>query len=741
MKKIRILSFVMMMVLVVLAVAGCADKNDGNTDNTGVVYQDIDLKDAVARTDFTSVYEKIGSKVTIDMVTETEDGLAYVTVDGIKYELGMDFLSMAMVYNTALTDAVKAAGYETEEDVYNEWWKLYIQRWNYLVPEIPLYSNQYFDLYSAKISNFVTSPYWDPADAIIAASSADGMVTLGSTTELSGAFRSSSWGKSSPGAADLDIENLTSGHSTVQTNKEGAMIWNTKALAETPTYVVNEDGTLTYTIKIKNDLKFSDGSAINAKNYIVSLLANSTAVSVAAGATGNSGLQLVGYKEFKAYEGADKEGASKYFAGVKLLGEYEFSVTFLADYAGYYYSMAYASFSPVPMALYTGTGVDIVVDETTKACGLTDKFYEKVEKDGAQVFARADEIKANLKWNSNLPWSGPYTVYSYDASTKTVVLKRNANYPGDDARGVATIETINYVKMVAETQNDQFKAGQIDVLAGITGAAETESALKMVRENPEKYKETHYDRAGYGKLGFRCDFGPTEFASVRQAIMYTLNRPQFAQNFTGGYGSVVHGPYYTGSSAYQAVKDEIKLDAYTYSKDSAIEVLEADGWIYNVEGKSFDASKDAVRYKKLSGYELSEANLQYASIDGKYKTVKIDGAYYMPLVINWYGTQPNEVTDQLIIEWQTSSTATTEIGMAITYTSCDFNTGVMGELCHIAEYGWDGTWRLSAINFATGFTSAIYDQSWYWTIDPSMYDDYSSAYMMDAADFWADYQK
>ena len=99
MKQIRILSFVMMMLLVVLAVAGCA-KTDENTDTTGVVYKDIDLKDAIARTDFTSVYEKIGSKVTIADVTETADGLAYVTVDGIKNELGMDCLSMAMVYNT-----------------------------------------------------------------------------------------------------------------------------------------------------------------------------------------------------------------------------------------------------------------------------------------------------------------------------------------------------------------------------------------------------------------------------------------------------------------------------------------------------------------------------------------------------------------------------------------------------------------------------------------------------------------
>ena len=140
---------------------------------------------------------------------------------------------------------------------------------------MPLYSNQYFDLYNAKIQNFVTSPYWGAADAIVAASVKAGeknSVILGSSTELSGAFRSSSWGKSSPGSADLDIENLTSGYATVQTGMDGSMMWNMQALAEVPTSVKNEDGTLTYTIKVRNDMKFSDGSAINAKNYIASVL-------------------------------------------------------------------------------------------------------------------------------------------------------------------------------------------------------------------------------------------------------------------------------------------------------------------------------------------------------------------------------------------------------------------------------------------------------------------------------------
>ena len=99
------------------------------TESTGaaeVVYEDIDLADAVEHADYTSVYEMIGSNITIDMVVEDEEtGLATVEYEGKTYELGMDFLSMAMVYN-----CTPAGDYATAEDVYNAWWKLYIQRWN-----------------------------------------------------------------------------------------------------------------------------------------------------------------------------------------------------------------------------------------------------------------------------------------------------------------------------------------------------------------------------------------------------------------------------------------------------------------------------------------------------------------------------------------------------------------------------------------------------------------------------------
>lgn len=121
---------------------------------------------------------------------------------------------------------------------------------------------------------------------------------------------------------------------------DGIFHWNMGTLAEVPTSVVNADGTLTYTIKIRDDLVFSDGSAINAKHYVAYVLANSSPVAVEAGAIGNAGQTLVGFDDFMAYTGATGEevAGTKYFAGVKLLDDYTFSFTYTQDYANYYYS-------------------------------------------------------------------------------------------------------------------------------------------------------------------------------------------------------------------------------------------------------------------------------------------------------------------------------------------------------------------------------------------------------------------
>ena len=683
--------------------------------------------------DYTSLYAKVGSSITIADVEEDEEtGFAYITVDGEKKLLGLDFLTMAMVYNTT-----PAGDYETEEDVYAAWWRLYITRWNYLLPEVPLYSNEYYDLYNAQIKGveeYPTNPFWGPASALIDWSSEkeDDSIILGSSTELSGQFRVPAFGKNSPGSSDNDINGLTIGLSTVETTKEGGYTWN-DTVVDSHEETINEDGTLTYTIKIKDDLKFSDGSAVTAKDYIAASLASLTPVYTEAASRESSGRTIVGWEgAYQLYTGPDSAEGVKELAGIHLLDEYTFSVTVPADYANYFYKITYGGFSAQPAAAFLGEGVEIKDDGN--GCYLSDEFYAK-DADGKYIQAAnikklcTDVSEENY---AAYPWSGPYYVKSYDNTDSTATLVKNEYFKGNYEGATPKIGTIIYKKVVSDTQIEDFKAGGLDVIAAITGGADTDNALKLADESEGKYVYTHYSRAGYGKLGFRADYGPAQFASVRQAIALCMDRAQFAKDFTGGYGGVVDGPYYTGSWMYKAaVEQGMLLDSYATSADAAIEVLEADGWVWNADGTPY--SGEGVRYKAIPADSINENDKNYKSVDGAYKTEEVNGVYLMPLCINWYGTTPNEFTDLLQTGFRENDNVK-KAGMVVYNTLGDF-APMLDELYQQAAYGYyAGTPMYCAFNFATGFNSAAYDYAFNMTIDPAMYDDYSIYYIKDYAD-------
>lgn len=742
MKKILALLLVAVMALSLVACGGETVETTTATGNTEApaTTEEVVAEEVISSiqmlngkeygVDYVSLYEQLGADVTIDQVIEdTATGLAYIEVDGTEYELGLDFLTMAMVYNTSVPEG---GIWETEDDVYATWWKLYMQRWNYLLPEIPLYSNEYYDLYNAQIEGVVeypTNPYWSPASALIdwTSAKADNSIILGSATDLSGKFRYATFGGTDPGSSDLDIQNLTTGLETVSTTKEGGYQWNDTVVKEHEE-VENEDGTKTYTITIYDDLKLSDGSPVTAKNYLAFTMAFSTAVAAeAAGKDHMSGKTVVGYEDFAAYTGPDSEAGTKEFAGLRMIDDYTFSITISADYLPYYYAIAYGGVSAYDTGLWLG---DCDIMDDGNGCYLSDEFYAK---DG-DSYVMASHIYDSA-WNTDdtYAYSGPYAVSEYDDSDKSAVLTLNPYFKGNYEGTVPTIEKVVYKKVVTTTQMADLTSGNLDVISGITGGDETDEAITMADASEGKYVYTHYSRAGYGKLGFRADFGPVQYTEVREAIAYCMDRAAFAKEFTGGYGGVVDGPYYSGSWMYKAaVEQGMILDAYATSADSAIAVLEAGGWIYDAEGNAYTSG---VRYKKIPGDVATENDKTYQSKDGAYKTTEVNGDYYMPLVLNWYGTTDNPFTDLLMTGFVANENLAAA-GFAVQYTVGEFNP-MLDEMYQMAVYGYySGTPLYTCFNFATGFTSAAYDYSYNMTIDPSMYDNYSAYYIKDEADIY-----
>ena len=678
--------------------------------------------------DYTSLYSQFGKETTIADVTEDEEtGLCYIEKDGVEYELGLDFLSMAMVYNTQVVD-----GWDTEDDVYATWWRYYMQRWNYLMPEIPLYANEYYDLYNAQIKGtdeHPTNPYWSPASALIdwTSEKEDNSIIMGNTTDLSGKFRYAAFGGTNPGAADLDVQNLSTGLETVAITKEGGYEWN-PTVVKSHEETMNEDGTRTYTVTIYDDLKLSDGTPVTVKNYVVFPMVFSSPVGVAAaGKDHQSAMTLEGFKTFNTYDGTEGSG-TKELAGLRMIDDYTYSITVSADYANYFYAISYAGLSAYDVSLWIG---DADVKDDGNGVYFTDDFYAKE----GDKYVMADHIvTASQNTDTTYPYSGPYVVKSYDSADKSAVLELNPNFKGNYEGVKPTIAKVVYKKIVSSTQLEDLKAGTLDVIAGITGGDETNEALALADGSDGKYVYTHYSRAGYGKLGFRADYGPAQFTEVRQAIAYCMDRAKFAKDFTGGYGGVVDGPYYSGSWMYKAAVDQgMILNAYATSVDSAIEVLTEGGWVYDAEGNDY---VEGVRYKKIPGAVATENDINYKSKDGAYVTTKVGDDYYMPLVLNWYGTSDNPFTDQLMTGFASNDNVIAA-GFNVQYTIGDF-APMLDELYQAAVYGYySGSPMYSVFNFATGFTSAAYDYAYQMTIDPAMYDDYSAYYIKDEADiFW-----
>lgn len=563
-------------------------------------------------------------------------------------------------------------------------------------------------------------------------------VILGNTTELSGDFRYAGWGGSSAGAADQDIMRLTTGYGTMETNQGGAYVWNQTSVKE-HTETENEDGTYTVTVTINEGLTFSDGTPITAANYVARVLAFSTPVAVAAEQPGTAGQSFVGFAEFSKYTGEEAEGASKVFSGIRLLDDYTFSVTVSSDFYPYYFAYTYAAFDPDPLGLWLGDGVEVKDDG--EGCYLSDEFYAKNEAGEYLTAAHMSESRYDV---SKYPFSGAYTITSWDEGTKECTLTLNPAFKGNFEGQLPSIETVVYGKIVEETQLEQLKTGALDVLSNVTGGDATKAALEVVDD--VNFSEVHYQRAGYGKIEFECDFGPTSFPEVRQAVAYLLNRAEFCQAFTGGYGVVVDGPYSPDFDMWQAVKDDIELIDYSYSPDNAKKVLEDGGWIYNSKGEPYvegATGVDAVRYKKLTEEEANAkdifgndaGNKTYASVANTdnvvYKTVEINGEYYMPLAINWFGTTPNSVTDLLSTKLA-NSTDVAAAGMVIRATAGDFTT-LLGNIYRDASMGYAGTPVYGMLNLATGWNSAVYDYAFNWSTSVQ-YADYSSNKVIDPYD-------
>ena len=540
------------------------------------------------------------------------------------------------------------------------------------------------------------------ADATAAAvTHSENKLLLGNSTELTGDFTGGVVGN---GASDMMVEDLVNDYGTMVTDRNGVYVNNPTVLKEW-TRTDNEDGSATYTITINEGLKYNNGEEITAADYVFKSLLPCTPAAPALNFRTATQDLVVGAKA--AYNGEVPN-----VTGIRLLDTYTFSLTILPEYAQYYYADTYAACEPWNAKFWLGEGYGVADDG--------EGAY--ITKDGQPVVLQGADVEENFKAamsaTNGFVSAGPYQITKWDPATSQCTLDINPNYAGNFEGQKPSIQTLVVVRAETATWADMLKTGGMDMYAEMADGTEINTLMDMI-DDGQPYTALKFDRAGYGKLLFLCDIGPTQFVEVRHAVAQLLNREEFVNTMCQGWGTVVNAPYATSMKMYQDSKDYLAdtLNPYTYDVDAANAELDAGGWTLNAEGGAWDGN--GLRHKDVTDLDVNK--------DG---CVEVGGKTLMPLRIQWYATEGNPVSDLLSIQLAESK-AVKESGMEIVKTTGDWN-GLLNAIYHTDSEGGAAAPEFGMLNMATGFTSSVYDFSFQWSDDPAyVANGYNQNYLFD----------
>ncbi len=519
-----------------------------------------------------------------------------------------------------------------------------------------------------------------------AAAMADGIekgtIVYGSVTELSGDWGREMWTNN---AADKLVRELMDDYSTVASNQGGEFVVNPTIVKEMSS-VVNEDGTKTFTVTINEGLTYNNGEPITAKDYVVESLFKCTQVAQDMGVMSALAETIVGGTAFQKGEAAT-------VSGLRIVDEYTYSIQIVAEKLPYYYDLTYAGAYPMNVTYWFGADIDVADDG--EGCYFTGDFtLENVKPDvEAARFATGDRVTA-----------GPYNLVSFDKGSLQATLTINPYYAGNFEGVKPSIEKIVITRAEDATWADGIKTGAFNFFDTITDGDDINTALDIIDEGGFQYLS--FDRAGYGKIQFQCDFGPTQFTAVRQAVAMLLDRNEFANTFCKGWGGVVNGPYSSGLWQYQECEEwlEENLNTYEYSFDGAVALLEADGWVYNADGSDYT---EGLRYKKVTAEEAGD----YAG-----NVTLADGTILMPLQIEWASSEGNPVSELLKV-MLAENPDVAKAGMKINQTVMTF-TELLNYIYRDESQGDKYAVKTySMYNLATGFVPA-YDYAYNFASDP-----------------------
>jgi peptide/nickel transport system substrate-binding protein len=378
---------------------------------------------------------------------------------------------------------------------------------------------------------------------------------------------------------------------------------------------------LTYTFKIRKDVRFQDGRPLTGEDVLFSVKAikcpfvNAPFLRVYFNSLVDA--QLVDPYTIRF---VTKE---RYFLNESVLG----GITMLPRH---YYD---------PENLLQRVTVRELTQDPAKLSGEVKKFGDQF----------------NRNYNRNPLGSGPYKFGSWKTG-REIELMRSLNYWGDGKEGIDQPD-LDRLKFRVVNNMDaaltRLKSGSLDYMEGLT-PVQVVRGTSSERFNRE-FKKYEYYAPTYTYIGWNNDNLIFRDKRVRQAMTYLTDRKQIVKSVLFGLGEVVNGHIYLFRPEYDK-----SLPSYPFDPQKALALLNEAGW-KDTDGdgvldKIIDGKKVPLRFEiKINSGNAVRKSVALVLMD----ELKKHGIVASVRELDWtifLNDVKNHQFDAVVLGWQMSTT-------------------------------------------------------------------------------------
>jgi len=427
-------------------------------------------------------------------------------------------------------------------------------------------------------------------------------LTVASTTMMTGSFFTDLWGNST---SDADVRKLLHGLNLIKWDSASGTYGINDAVVTGFIAMADKEGNRTYTFALREDLCYSDGSAISAWDYAFSFLLLSAPEMAQLGAAIHESDYIFGMPEYIS-------GEREVISGIHVPSDYMLTITIEAEYLPYFYEMAMMTANPYPISVIApgckvydeGLGVYIASEEEDDADVFTAELLKETLFNAESGYATYPKVV-----------SGPYTLVSYNAETHTAEFEVNENYCGNVDGSIPEIEKLVFTHVANDEMVEKLASGEIDLVNKAMNADAVEEAMKLVAEG--NFTAANYARSGFAFVNFSCERPAMQSEAVRKAIAHCMDKEQLIAEHVRNFGLSVGGYYGIGQWMYQQAQGlagEGSLEdmaEYAYDLDAAAKLLEEDGWKQEGDVRVKTIGEEPVALKLKYVYAEGNATAEY----------------------------------------------------------------------------------------------------------------------------------